>query len=149
MTDTCPSSLVTGCSPVCKSIMASLRIPSATPVATIKPSESGPRCVMRSHIERNSPRAPSAGSTRASRLAHPVIPHIRTEGRRQKAVGRKKAALCAAFCLLPSTFCFFKPDHFSHRVDSLRLRFVIGAYKHLGQKSHQDKLYADGEQDYR
>ena len=78
MTETCPSSLTAGCSPVCKSMMARRRIPSATPVAVIKPSESGPRCVIRSHIECSSALAPSGGGVREFKLAHPAMPHIRT-----------------------------------------------------------------------
>ena len=65
-----------GCSPVTRSMIARRRIPSATPVVTSKPSESGPRCTMRSHIACSSSFAPSGGGVRGSRLAQPVIPHI-------------------------------------------------------------------------
>src|SRR5882724_6144519 len=57
-------------------MIARRRIPSATPLETIRPSESGPRWTIRSHIECSSSFAPSGGGVRASRLAQPVIPHI-------------------------------------------------------------------------
>ena len=65
-----------GCSPVTRSMMARRRMPSATPVVTNRPSESGPRWTMRSHIACSSSRAPSGGGVCESRLAQPVIPHI-------------------------------------------------------------------------
>src|ERR1043166_2087176 len=128
-------------------MIASRRIPNAAPFVTNSPSESGPRWTMRSHIECSSSRAPSKGGVVDSRLAQPVIPHIRkaVNGESQMVNGRTLIDLSRRsftrraiqpFTIYHLRFTVFETDLFANGVDRFRLRFVIRAHHHLSKQAH-------------